>query len=349
MNLTAPHGKGRAFADRRRSICCDVLDAWFAPSPAVIQAFEATALAMRTSPDTEGMSLKLEIAKARGLDPDLLSLGAGSSEIIHRVLPTVAGVGPVVLLDPTYSEYGFVLERAGIKIRRIPLCRDDGFRVPFDALLAAAQGATLVVLVNPNNPTGRALSRKELLEFRASMPSTTGLWVDEAYVDYCPPDTSVEADAGQIEGLYVLKSLSKAYALSGIRAAYLVADPAQVATPPPWIIGTSAQSAAIAAVRDRAYYADRWRESRDLLCDFVSALRELGLVVHQGFINAALIECPANRSGSQWAEELASNGLIVRTTQGMGDALGDRYIRIGLVERSLQARVIEIVEASLRT
>lgn len=292
---------------------------------------------MRTSPDIQGRGLIEAIAEARGLDLAAISLGAGSSEIIHRVLPRLAGNGTALLLDPTYSEYAFVLDR----VRRLPLSAADGFRVDLDALISMAQDASLVVLVNPNNPTGQALSRGEVLTLRAAMPAGAVLWVDEAYVDYCPAETSVERDAVSIEGLYVLKSLSKAYALSGVRAAYLVGRSPVVV--PPWIIGTSAQAAARAAVFDEAYYRSRWAETGQMVADFAGLLRAMGLTVFPGEINAVLVESPVR----DWAVRLAEGGLIVRTPEGTGEVLGDRYVRIGLCEPRVWPRIFDIVAATL--
>jgi hypothetical protein len=69
MRKAAPHGKGRLIAERNNAICCDVLDAWFDPSPRAIEAFNASGLTMRTSPDVDGQPLIETIAKTRGIDP----------------------------------------------------------------------------------------------------------------------------------------------------------------------------------------------------------------------------------------------------------------------------------------
>jgi len=351
MSSSAQHGKGRLHAGRRHAICCDVLDAWFDPSPRAVEAFASLGLEMRTSPETDGRGLIEAIAEAREIDPNFISLGAGSSEIMYRVLPSLYGEGQAVILDPSYSEYPHLLQRDGREIRRVGLCKSNGFRVALDELIAACAGASLVILVNPNNPTGQALNRLELLELKASLASHAVLWVDEAYVDYCPAGTSVETDACKIEGLYVLKSLSKAYALSGVRAAYLVCAESEalefVCKTPPWIIGTSAQAAAAAAVSDIEYYKSRWAENAVLLAEFCSDLQSIGLSVYPGWINAVLVAVPPDRTASEWAHCLARNGLIVRTPEGMGEVLFDRFIRIGQTEKSIHKTILKILSMSL--
>lgn len=305
---------------------------------------------MRTSPDTQGLPLIDAIAEHRKLDSSCISLGAGSSEIIHRVLPMLFGKGPAVILDPTYSEYGFVFSRDGIAIHRYRLKPEDDFKIDVTALIEFCQAASIVVLVNPNNPTGQALSRSQILRIRDELPQRTTLWVDEAYVDYCPAGTTVEHDASKIDGLYVLKSLSKAYALSGIRAAYLTCTPKAAneikRRTPPWIIGTSAQRAGCAALGDTAYYKRRWIETADRLDAFANALRDIGLIVHAGRINAVLIQSPLGSTGTDWAKSLRDHGLIVRTPEGMGEVLADNFIRISLPPPALESTVLAIIFAA---
>lgn len=351
MEASAAHGKGFFDALKNKAVCCDVLDAWFDPSPKAIDAFARTGLAMRSSPDLVGDPLKQSISKARSIPIECLTLGAGSSEIIHRVVPKLCGTGPAILLDPTYSEYAHVLQQAGCPIKRFPLSPLDGFQINLNALIEVSSGASLVVLVNPNNPTGRALTREQLLTLRASLSPTTTLWVDEAYVDYCPHDVSVERNACTTERLYVLKSLSKAYALSGLRAAYLVSSVSSSAefssATPPWIIGTSAQMAAYAAVEDEAYYAPLWRETNAMVETFAAHVRQLDLEVETGWINAVLVKVPDGCTSSQWATELAKAGLVVRTPIGMGDVLGNSYIRIGLVSPEVWPSVLQSIRSTL--
>jgi len=343
MTTAAAHGRG-GLATHKQQICCDVLDAWFDPSPAAQRAFTCSGTAMRASPDLQSRELIEAIANTRNLNPNCISLGAGSSEVIHRVLPGVWGDGHAVILDPTYSEYPYLLKREGRSVRSMRLAPKNDFRADFGALKAACKEASVVILVNPNNPTGQRLTREEILELKSNLAHGATLWIDEAYVDYCPEGTSVEQDACEIEGLFVLKSLSKAYALSGIRAAYLVSCESVAqrifSRTPPWIIGTAAQSAAAAALRDQGYYMTRWRESSDLVREFADALRRLGLRVYSGYINAVLVEVPQRTSSLKWASQLATVGLAVRTPEGMGLALRERYVRISVLDRSAQAEVL---------
>lgn len=206
-SLTAIHGRGQVHAAAHGMLACDVLDAWFPPSPAAILAGTDPSL-FRQSPDLEFSQLANATEAVRGVPQECLSFGAGSSEIIHRVLPRLAGDGPVLLSDPTYSEYGFLFPHA----QRYGLSPNNGFRLDPAEFAKRTSGCTLAILVNAQNPTGGFLTREQVLEIRTRIDPQALLLVDEAYVDFAGPTCSVERDVPATPGLLVLKSLSKAYA-----------------------------------------------------------------------------------------------------------------------------------------
>lgn len=347
--MPAHHGRGM-WGRRTDGLCCDVLDAWFEPSPHARDAAVQAVALLGASPDTESVGLRTAISDVRCVDYNAIALGAGSSEIIYRVLPRLIGGGKVVLLDPTYSEYEYLLRKLNCNIQRVALSRDSDWDIPLASLLEACFDADMLVLVNPNNPTGRVLSLEALSELRKGLPTHAILWIDEAYIDYSERGSTFERIACELRGVYVLKSMSKAYALSGARAAYLICHPEAAAVlrewTPPWIIGTGAQLTAGAAVHDEEYYRPLWRETIALANELAHSLRNLGLVVSTGDINAVLVQSPAG-SATKWSEILAESGLYVRTTLGMGDALGDSYVRISVVRREEISRLVAIVSQSL--
>ncbi|MEM7394593.1 MAG: aminotransferase class I/II-fold pyridoxal phosphate-dependent enzyme, partial [Verrucomicrobiota bacterium] len=228
---------GEDFDDLNRHqtiINADVLDAWFPPAPSVVEALtDHLPWLLRTSPPTQSSGLIRAIARARELPPTSILPGAGSSDLIFLALRTWLGPGSrVLLLDPTYSEYAHVCEQViGCKVDRFTLHRRDNYAVDLEQLESRwSHGYDLVVLVNPNNPTGRMIPRDQLEPVLKRLPSRTLCWVDEAYVDYTGPDQSLERFAASTPNVVVCKSLSKVYALSGVRAAYLVAGENSVET-----------------------------------------------------------------------------------------------------------------------
>src|SRR5580658_43518 len=150
--------------ERRRDIInADVLDAWFPPSPNVLRALRADlAWLLRTSPPASAAGLLKTIARARGLPEECILPAAGSSDLIFLALRQwLTPASRVLLLDPAYGEYAHVLERViRCQVERFTLRREESYDVNLELLARRLQERfDLVILVNPNNPTGRLVSR----------------------------------------------------------------------------------------------------------------------------------------------------------------------------------------------
>ncbi|MFM8470175.1 MAG: aminotransferase class I/II-fold pyridoxal phosphate-dependent enzyme [Limisphaerales bacterium] len=343
--------------ERRHDIInADVLDAWFPPSPKVLAALnEHLPWLLRTSPPTDCEGLVETIAVARGVAPANILPGAGSSDLIFRALRHwLTPASHALILDPTYGEYAHVLERViGCTVDRLTLSPQDDFAANLSRLAAAlADGYDLVVLVNPNSPTGRHIPRAPLEAVLRRAPERTRVWVDETYVEYAGPGESLERFAAASENVLVCKSLSKVYALSGARAAYLCAGPHQLealrAITPPWVVGLPAQVAAVHALQDLDYYAARHAETHGLREDLAKALRGLGLRVVPGIANFVLCELPAaGPNAATVVTRCRERGLFLRDASVMGASLGRRSLRIAVKDAATNARMVEVLESAL--
>ena len=156
---------GSDFSDlsrRSQIINADVLDAWYPPSPKVVEAIQPhLEWLIQTSPPTESEGLTEAIAAARNLQAKNILVGSGSSSLMYMALPSLVESGDeVLILDPMYGEYIYLLESViGAKVRRHNLDESRGFLPDVDALIQDARGAKFVAMVNPNSPTGRTLPR----------------------------------------------------------------------------------------------------------------------------------------------------------------------------------------------
>lgn len=341
-----------ALEGRHEIINADVLDAWFPPAPSVLKALNGElAWLLQTSPPTDCRGLVEAIARARGVNPRNILPGAGSSDLIFRALRHwLTPESRVLILDPTYGEYAHVLERViGCQVDRLELSRENHFAVSPDQLATAIRDEyDLVVLVNPNSPTGQHLSRKQLGPLLEAVPPTTRVWIDETYVDYLGPGESMEGVAAGSENLLVCKSMSKAYALSGARVAYLCAGAHQLeslrAITPPWVVGLPSQVAAVRALAEPDYYRERHRETAQLREQLADGLRDLGWHVLPGVANFLLCELPSAGPGASGvAEACRKRGLFLRDARLMGANLGDRMIRVAVKDAATNRRMLAIL------
>ena len=339
--------------ERRHTIInADVLDAWFPPSPRVTEALtEHLSWLLRTSPPNESQGLTAAIADARGVAPEAILPGAGSSDLIFLALRHwLTPASRALILDPTYSEYAHVLERViGCRVDRFRLDRGDGYQVNAEALARQLDANyDLVVIVNPNSPTGRHLSRTELQTVIAAAPPTTKFWIDETYIEYVGRQHSLESLAAASSNVVICKSMSKVYALSGARAAYLCAPPHLLeglrALTPPWAVSLVAQVAAVAALGDDTYYAGRYAEThllRHMLAEGLSAL-DWDLV--PGTANFVLAQLPAHGPDAESVVLMArAQGVFVRNVGNMGTAFNGRAIRVAVKDRASMRRVLDVL------
>ncbi len=350
---------GERFDDlgRRHSIInADVLDAWFPPAPGVLATLtEELPWLLRTSPPADCRGLLEAIAEARRVSPANLLPGAGSSDLIFRVLRHwLTPRSRVLLLDPTYGEYAHVLEQViGCTADRFALAPEDGFAVDLARLAdAVAAGYDRGILVNPTSPTGGYVPRERLESLLATVPLRTRVWVDEAYVEYAGCDASLERWAARSNHAVVCKSMSKVYALSGARVAYLCAGAPEVealrAITPPWVVGLPSQVAAVRALEDPAYYARRYRETVILREGLAVELRAIGWEVLPGIANFLLCRLPEEGPcAADVVHEARARGLFVRDAARMGARLAPRSIRVAVKDAETNRRMLAILRAAL--
>ena len=358
---TCPHG-GRVYdtvgqdftrLDRLGDVlAADVLDAWYPPAPSVLEALSANLpWCVRTSPPLHAGGLRETIAASRGINSDQIVLGCGSSDLIFRVVPRfLSGEGPIVIPQPSYAEYRHVLTQLhGREV--IPFYTDqEDFMLNVDKLVSFIHsvGATGVCLVNPCNPTGFALPKKDMLALLDGIAGTP-IVVDETYIDYIGKEESLESSVEDYPNLMTLKSVSKFYALSGMRVGYAVAASRigkqfQLETPP-YIVSTPGQMAAIAAFEAEDYYLGRVAETHRLREEFASALRTLpGLRVMPSNINCMLLDLKNTgwRAPDFW-QALLDRNLLSRDIGHQGLTESDRYVRVAVLCAEDNQRMVEII------
>lgn len=331
-------------------VCADVLDAWFAPPSELMEEFAADLpFLIRTSPPTHAEGMRRAIAEARGLPPECVTAAGGSSALIHTILKMVLrSIGRVCLLEPTYSEYRFVAERiVGAQCESFNLFASDGFSFSEESWRSwiRQMRPNVAVLVQPNNPTGTRMDVARLLD---GFPRDCTLIVDEAYIDYTKVVSS-ERLAADRTGLVVIKSLSKAYGLSGLRAAYAVAHPDTTRIlreiTPPWAVSGPAQWWGCRIWEWGAYYADRWAETIQLRRSLVEGLEALPGRLLADEANWALWEHGLAIGMAEVLQRLSAAGVFVRDASATGPSLSPATLRISVRPPEENERVLRALAA----
>ena len=236
----------------------------------------------------------------------------GTDEAIQVLVNTFVDDGDeVIILHPSYAMYRFYAEVAGAKVRMLDYRAGD-LAFPLDELLAAVNSSTRAVLIsNPNNPTGTATGREEIIRILERAPGAAIL-IDEAYFEFC--GVTVLDLIGQYPNLFVSRTFSKAFGMAALRVGCLFSNEANVAylhkAQSPYSVNTLAAIAVRAALEDRDYlrtYVEQALESRNLL---YRGFDSRGIVYYRSQANFVLFK--AGERSIQIRDALRERGVLVR-------------------------------------
>jgi histidinol-phosphate aminotransferase len=260
------------------------------------------------------------VAEATGWDPAGVLVANGSNELIQAVLAVVVGPGVrVVIPEPTFTLYRLMTEVGAGTVVPVPLSADMAFEP--DSIIRAAREtrASVVVLCSPNNPTGCALGRDEMERIHDETRAL--ILLDQAYVEFGGYDAiPLLADRPR---LVILRTFSKAMALAGLRAGYMLAHPEIVAevnkAKLPYNVNFFTEAAAAVVLRNRASLAPQIAAisaERDRL---LTGLRDIpGLQVFDSFANFVLFRVESERLGHRelFRRLLEEYGILIRDVSG---------------------------------
>ena len=271
-------------------------------------------------PDSAYEELTARAAEYVGVDPSEIVVGAGADEVLDLVGKAFLPAGAAALVPvPTYSMYGVLTGQRAARIAAVPrLGAAEGFALEVNRIVAALAGSAVVWLCDPNNPTGAAEpdgAVEAIVAAAAELPAPPLVVVDEAYHEFTGR-TYVPLCA-RYPNLLVVRTLSKAFALPGIRVGYGVAARDVVARlervrPPGSISTVSAKLAAYALVRpwDAAENVGRIESARDA---FAAGLREAGWEPAPSRTNFLLVRVGSPDDADAAAERLLRAGIVPRT------------------------------------
>ena len=338
-------------------ISADVLDAWFPPAPKIQEVIQSyLPWIIKTSPPTNSEGYIKTISEHRTLNRESILPGAGSSDLIFRIFNQwLRPSSKVLILDPTYGEYSHILNKIiKCKVERLELKREEGYNINIDKLREKLnQKFDLFVWVNPNSPTGLHINKNEVERLLLNNKGCERIWIDETYVEYAGREQTLERFAEKSNNVFVCKSMSKVYALSGLRAAYLCANPNNIRPlkriTPPWVISLPAQIAATYALKQEDYYIKKYQETHELRDKLELQLKQIGIdEIIPGIANFIMFHVGNDKfSASRIVNECKLKKLYLRDLSGMGTSFEDDAIRIAVKDLNTNNKMIAILRECL--
>jgi histidinol-phosphate aminotransferase len=294
----------------------------FGPLPGVPEAVAEAVRSAHRYPDLASVQLRDKLAGRYGVDPERLVTGCGSVALAEHLAKATCLPGDEIVYSwRSFEAYPIVAAGGGATSVRVPNTAGHGHDLP--AMADAITDRTRLVFVcSPNNPTGTALRRDELDRFLARVPSDVLVVLDEAYREFVTDDQVPDAleTYGDRPNVVVLRTLSKAWGLAGLRVGFLIAHPPVAAAirkvVTPFSTSVVAQAAAMAALDQRDEVARRCAlvvSERDRVTE---ALRKLSVNVPTSQAN--FVWLPLGDQAAPFAAACEAHGVIVRPFQPDG-------------------------------
>ncbi len=292
----------------------------YPPSPAVALAVEEAARGLRKYPDPMAGAFRRRAAELWGVEPDWILCGNGSDDILTIVTRALVGQGQRLRLPyPSYILYKTLAELQGAQSEEVHFNAD--WSLP-EAFAASSDQLRLVFLANPNSPSGTIVPPEKVLELAQRLPCP--LLVDEAYADFA--ETNCMGLVAQCEKIMVSRTLSKSYALAGLRFGYIVAQPSMIEqltkVKDSYNCDALAIAAAAAALGDQAWLAANRAKILATRRRLVAEMRNLGFVTVDSQANFTWNTHPRLPAKPLY-EQLKRNRILVRYMNypGWGDGL----------------------------
>jgi histidinol-phosphate aminotransferase len=297
----------------------------FPPHPQVIEAIERAAGSMHRYPDPDATLLRRRIAERYDAEPSRVAVGNGSCEILLAAAEALCEPGAEILYGwPAFSMYPYLAALTGAREIKVPLDAADTHDL--EAMANEITAATQLVLVcNPNNPTGTHLPASAVAAFCERVPPHVTVILDEAYVEFQvddDPDASLDLLA-EFPNLVVLRTFSKCYGLAGLRVGYAIGSAgfraAVDAVRQPFSVNALAQAAGAEAILHQDDVERRVTSTIAERLRVEEALRKIGLHTAETQANFSWIRLPEDEvEEAEIVAGLAERQIAVRPGTPLG-------------------------------
>ncbi len=294
-------------------------------------------------PDSEASELKKLLAKKLGISPNNLIIGSGSTELIRLI--AAAYLDPndsVIIPHPTYGEYETTCQLANARILKQPVLKEPYFQLDMNELtnLLQKHRPKAIFLCNPNNPTGQYISREEVIQIMSTMPESL-IVLDEAYIAFTE-NAWPSVDLINQGNLVILRSMTKDYALAGLRLGYVIASEPIISVLkrvcPPWNVNAFAQKAGAFVLNADSHLKGCYNKIRKAKKFLIKELERLGLSPLPSQTNFFIVKVG---NATTFRQALLSRRFLVRDCTSFGLP---EYIRLAPRSLSECQKLIEAIK-----
>ncbi len=290
------------------------------PSSKAVKALISAVQTINIYPDGKAGLLREKLADFYGMKEQEIVLGNGSDELIHLLTFAFLRTGDEVLIaHPSFAMYKISVEAAGARAVRVEL--DSDLKIDLNALSEALTSKTrMVILCNPNNPTGLILHKQEVNDFLSKLPDDVLTVFDEAYYEFVEDTDYADGLSFLKNGIncVILRTFSKVYGLAGLRIGYMLAKQeicsVMERVRSPFNVNSLAQKAAAAALDDQEHVKKVLFNNHEQKCYLYEELARMKLTWLPSESNFIFIDISSTGlSGKDIFNSLLRRGVIIRT------------------------------------
>ena len=303
-------------------------------------------------PEADGRSAARHMAALLGLSADRILAGNGTTQFIYSVCPAL-GARQVLIVGPTYADYADACRMHRIEPRYFLTRVQNQFDIDWTELDQALADMDVAFVCNPNNPTGRLIPHDLLLALCQAQPRTHFV-IDESYLPFVPTSHAQSMAGCELPNVSVMHSISKIFGVPGLRAGFLIANPAIVARfidfMQPWILNSLAQEALAWLYRNHAQVEAFVAETHGYLETERGTFRQAlasgaQMMVYPSLTSYLLVGLPDSWRADEVCALMAQERLLIRNCSNFY-GLSDRFIRVALkhtdLNRLAARRLVEI-------
>lgn len=304
-------------------------------------------------PDPVSRRLRHKLADHYDIPADSILIGNGAAELIELV---VRWKQPrrTILARPCFAEYEQAIHKIGGQIQELTMSPETDFTVDRSETMQALEAADAIFLGNPNNPTGMLLPSNLTDELKQIARPNKSVIIDEAFLDFVEQeqDHTLIREAAHTEGLYVIRSMTKFYAIPGLRLGFIVAHPEAVQElrqlQTPWSVNYFAQLIGEQVLDDAAFAERTIRWLNEERPWFQEQLKRLGLRIFPGKVNFVLFQLPpeSGMTVRDLQHKLGKQGILIRDASHF-PGLDETYGRLAVKLRSENVKLIKTLSETL--
>ncbi len=300
-------------------------------------------------PDITYYELKKSIAHYENLNSEYIALGNGAAELLFNIIRAL-NPKKTLLLAPTFSEYEEAVKSINGKVKYYYLYEKNLFNIREDYLSYINQDIELLIICNPNNPTGNIVSREYMIKIiKKAEKYNVKIIIDESFMDFLNNECSLKDYIPQYPFLIIVKSLTKFFAMPGLRIGYALCSDNEIINrvnliTPAWNINILAEKAAISALKDREYI----KKTRNFINKEKQYLYEEMLKIKDITVfkpNANYLFFKINKNLDLFTKLLEKNILIRKCENYNG--LNGLYYRIGIRDHESNIILINVLKKIL--